>query len=105
VDARTLEDNPSCGDRISVELEIQDSKVVDASFNAVGCALSIASASMHIQRVLGMTLKEVLELTKDDAVSLVQIQVSPVRLRCVLIPLEAIQKAVCEYIKNNTKNG
>ena len=32
--------NPSCGDEITLELEVKDGIIQDASFTGVGCAIS-----------------------------------------------------------------
>jgi len=37
--------NPFCGDEVTIELKIEDDKVVDAAFDGRGCAISQASAS------------------------------------------------------------
>tara|TARA_B100000029_G_scaffold132030_1_gene125894 strand:- start:223 stop:669 length:447 start_codon:yes stop_codon:yes gene_type:complete len=51
--------NPLCGDKINLFLVIQDSKLVDIKFNAKGCAISIASASMMTEILMGKTIREV----------------------------------------------
>ena len=38
--------NPFCGDDITIELKVEDGKVVDAAFSGNGCAISMATASM-----------------------------------------------------------
>ncbi len=51
--------NPLCGDKINLFLIIKDSKLVDIKFDAKGCAISIASASMMTEVLMGKTIKEV----------------------------------------------
>ncbi|MGP1692213.1 MAG: iron-sulfur cluster assembly scaffold protein, partial [Giesbergeria sp.] len=38
--------NPSCGDDLSVELNIADGRLADIRFHGQGCAICMASASM-----------------------------------------------------------
>ncbi|MBO5993003.1 MAG: SUF system NifU family Fe-S cluster assembly protein, partial [Acidaminococcaceae bacterium] len=45
--------NPSCGDEITLELEIKDNVVTDASFTGSGCAISQASTSLMINLIKG----------------------------------------------------
>lgn len=50
--------NTSCGDRICVQLKIQDGRVVDGKFDGIGCAISLAAADLMIETVRGKTLEE-----------------------------------------------
>ena len=38
--------NPLCGDRVTVYLKLDGDRIADAKFEARGCAISVASASM-----------------------------------------------------------
>src|SRR6476661_1112568 len=50
--------NPLCGDRLTVYLKIEDGRIIDASFQGSGCAISKASASLMTDAVKGKTLDE-----------------------------------------------
>ena len=43
--------NPSCGDEITLELQIENGVVKDASFTGVGCAISQASTDIMIDLI------------------------------------------------------
>jgi len=47
--------NPLCGDRVTVEVEMQDGVVQDIRFQGSGCAISKASASMMTESMKGRT--------------------------------------------------
>jgi nitrogen fixation NifU-like protein len=51
--------NPLCGDRITLELTVEDGVVKDAAFQGSGCAISKASASMMTASVIGKPKGEV----------------------------------------------
>jgi len=51
-------DNPLCGDIVTMRLVVSDGRVVEARFEARGCALSRAAASMLTARVVGRALDE-----------------------------------------------
>jgi nitrogen fixation NifU-like protein len=55
---RALGHNPLCGDRISVDLKIQEDQVTDLGFQGVGCAICTASASLMTESVKGKTIDE-----------------------------------------------
>jgi nitrogen fixation NifU-like protein len=49
-------DNPLCGDVVTVQLHIADGAVQDVAFEARGCVLSRAAASIMTTMVRGQTL-------------------------------------------------
>jgi nitrogen fixation NifU-like protein len=51
--------NPLCGDRIVLDLVVQDGVVKDAAFQGAGCAISKAAASMMTASVIGKREAEV----------------------------------------------
>ena len=55
--------NTSCGDKIFVQLKIENGVIVDGKFTGHGCAISLASADLMIETARGKTLKEAKELS------------------------------------------
>lgn len=90
----TKKDNPFCGDQIEVFLTVVNGFVTDMHFIANGCAISIASASMLTEKLRGLRVKRVNELKTEDILKMLDIQLTPTRLKCALLPLEAIQGAL-----------
>jgi nitrogen fixation protein NifU and related proteins len=83
--------NPFCGDEITIELKVEDGKVVDAAFDGRGCAISQASASMLMEEVVGMSLDDLKALDKEYVLDLLGIEIGPVRLKCALLALKALK--------------
>jgi nitrogen fixation NifU-like protein len=54
--------NPLCGDRLHVYLIVDNDVVKDVRFEAAGCAISVASASLMSEAVKGKTVAQVREL-------------------------------------------
>src|SRR3989344_6559763 len=71
------ETNSSCGDEITMHLNISDGKIKDIKFQGSGCVMSIVSSSMLSTKVKGMKVKEVLNLTRDDVLDLIKINITP----------------------------
>jgi nitrogen fixation NifU-like protein len=89
------DENPLCGDFIHVDLTLDENqKVKDAVFSGHGCAISQASADLLLDAIRGKTLEEVKKLNKQDVLDLLGIELSPVRLKCALLPLKVIKAAV-----------
>jgi nitrogen fixation NifU-like protein len=87
--------NPLCGDRITLMLTIDDAGTVsDVAFTGRGCAISQASASLLTDRVRGKPLAEVAQLGRADVLEELGIEISPARLKCALLSLDTLQKAL-----------
>lgn len=50
--------NPLCGDRISLDLDLEEDRVAEVVFQGQGCAISQASASILTEAVRGRTVAE-----------------------------------------------
>jgi len=50
--------NPLCGDRLTVWLRMEDDVIADVTFQGLGCAISMASASLMTSSVKGKTRAE-----------------------------------------------
>ena len=108
-DAVTIDlNNPTCGDRISLQLKITDGRVEDARFTGEGCSISMASASMMTDAVKGKTLDEAIELAErfssmmkgepvefeyEDLEALSGVSKFPARIKCATLAWNALRKA------------
>ncbi len=54
--------NPTCGDRIHLTLQVEDGIVKDAKFDGEGCSISMSSASMMTQTIKGKSVDEAMKL-------------------------------------------
>jgi nitrogen fixation NifU-like protein len=106
-DAAHEEFNPLCGDRIRIELKICDNRIAAARFVGDGCAISIAAASMLTELVLSAKIDqgEVISgvETQDFAsllISSLQSDIRPSRIKCAMLPLEALRLCVRLYFQS-----
>jgi nitrogen fixation NifU-like protein len=88
------DENPTCGDHIRMELKIEDGKVVDARFDGEGCALSQASADLLLDEIIGKSLEEVKQFSKDDLLEILGVALGPVRLKCALLSLKVLKASI-----------
>lgn len=103
--------NPLCGDRIKVYVKLDGDRVADARFEARGCAISIASASMMTDLVKNKPLDEAVEAFEDfvtrvtakDAVendendplsALMGVREFPTRIKCATLPWHTLKAAL-----------
>jgi nitrogen fixation NifU-like protein len=57
--------NPLCGDRLTLFLKMDGDKIIDASFQGSGCAISTASVSLMTEIVKGKTEAEAEDLFRQ----------------------------------------
>ncbi len=88
--------NQSCGDRVCVTGRIEQGCLIDCAFQGEGCVLSQAAASILMEYAHGKLVSEVRAITAECMQAMVGVQVGPTRLRCLLLVLDALQKATGE---------
>ena len=89
------DDNPLCGDRIRVDVRVDEGGIVtEAAFSGEGCAISQASADLLLESIIGKSLVEVKALSKEDILDMLGIQLGPVRLKCALLSLKVLKAGV-----------
>ncbi|MCM3597671.1 SUF system NifU family Fe-S cluster assembly protein [Metabacillus idriensis] len=111
-DSLTIDmNNPTCGDRIRLTLQIEDGSIKDAKFDGEGCSISMSSASMMTQAIKGQSVETALKLSKifsdmmqgkdyDDDVELEDIEALqgvakfPARIKCATLAWKAMEKGV-----------
>ena len=89
------DDNPLCGDNIRIDLRVDENEIVtEAAFSGHGCAISQASADLLLESIIGKSLGDVKELSKEDVLDLLGIELGPVRLKCALLSLKVLKAGV-----------
>lgn len=89
----------SCGDQLSMQLQIKNNVVAEVMFQGQGCAISISSASMLTEIAKNKTIDDLKTLNKDDILRLLGINPTPTRLNCALLSLEVLHQALNKYVK------
>jgi nitrogen fixation NifU-like protein len=87
--------NPLCGDDLSIYLKT-DAKgtIIDVKFTGQGCAISQSSASMLTVMLKGKTVADAKAIDPDRIVKMLGIPLSAVRLKCALLSLQVLKKAL-----------
>lgn len=106
--------NPLCGDKVTVYLKVADDVIEDVTFEARGCAISVASASMMTELVKGRSVAEARaifeefrnlvtrkepptddELEKIDKLAvLTGVREFPMRVKCATLPWHTMTAAI-----------
>ena len=105
--------NPLCGDKLRLYLSIENEKIKDARFEGIGCAISVASASLLTEIIIGLPQETALQyfdetvsrLTADEPVgwdiedlqkieALDGVREFPARVKCATLPWHALRSAI-----------
>ena len=112
-DAEVHHVNPTCGDEVTVRVELDGDTIRDLSYDALGCSISVASASVLSEQVTGHSVREALEayngmramLTSKgqdpgdedllgDGVAFAGVAKYPARVKCALLGWTAFTDAL-----------
>ncbi len=88
--------NQLCGDAVLLRLKFQDGVVSKVSFDGEGCAISQASSSLLTEFIKGKSEAEISNLQESEILDLLQIEVIPTRLKCALLPLQAVRQTLSQ---------
>lgn len=99
-DESVVVSNPLCGDYITMDISVEDGKITDCRYEASGCAISIASASLLTEYSKNKSQEELLRTDKNLIIQLLGIELSPNRLKCALLPLEALHNCIRSYVRS-----
>ena len=86
--------NPLCGDRVRMELDVEDHRVRDARFSGDSCAICTASADVLAEKVAGRAVDEATAIRTADLLEALEADIRPTRLRCVTLPLDVLRTAL-----------
>lgn len=102
--------NPTCGDRIELQMSIKDGVIENAKFTGEGCSISMASASMMTEAVKGQSIEHALMIANlfydmmmgkevdteklEDIEALQGVQKFPARIKCATLAWKALEQGV-----------
>jgi nitrogen fixation NifU-like protein len=110
--------NPTCGDEVDLRVHVADGKILDVSYEGMGCSISQASASVLHEVLVGRTVEDALatvdqfnalihdsrgEVTPDeevleDAVAFAGVSKFPNRVKCALLAWMAFKDATVKAL-------
>jgi nitrogen fixation NifU-like protein len=98
--------NISCGDEIEMYVKLDtatkkekfDNQVIkEIKFNGKGCVICMASASILTEEVTYKKIKDVKEMNTDSLLELIQLQLTPARIKCAMLSLVTLKKGIMDY--------
>ncbi len=86
-------ENPSCGDKTHIYVEVEDGEIRKIRHETDGCAISTAAISIISEELEGMNPEDVSELDDEWMLERLGIDVSPMRMKCAMLGLETVKEA------------
>ncbi|KKW29612.1 MAG: Iron-sulfur cluster assembly protein [Candidatus Uhrbacteria bacterium GW2011_GWD2_52_7] len=91
-DFHSEQTNASCGDRLDVAVRLaKDGCISAVGFTGSGCAVTMASASLLCESLPGKDTSVIPNMGLEDIELLFGAPVTPMRTRCALLALRALQ--------------
>ena len=121
-DAQVHHVNPLCGDEVTLRVTLKDAggepAVADVSYDALGCSISQASASVMTEALIGKTVREAMDISGaflelmqsrgeaagdedvlGDAVAFEGVSKYPARIKCALLGWMAWKDATARALE------
>ena len=109
--------NPSCGDEMNVEIKIENGIIKDVRQDGHGCSISMSSASVMSDVLIGKTVEEARKIILDfygivtgtdpedeealgEAIAYMGVRQFPARVKCATLAWKAIERAIDEVMDN-----
>ena len=110
--------NPTCGDEVTLRVHVSEGVVSDVSYDAVGCSISQASASVMADLVIGKTVDEAMDIhgeflalmqgkgtvepdeeVLEDGIAFAGVAKFPARVKCALLSWMAWKDATTRSLE------
>jgi nitrogen fixation NifU-like protein len=98
-DVSAAQKNPMCGDDINLQLKIEKGIIKDAKFEGSACLVSIVSSEMLLDYLIGKTVEEAKNVSKDQLLNMLNLNLTTSRIGCATLTLTALHKALVDYEK------
>ena len=85
-------DNHICGDRVRLDIRLQNGKVSQARFTG---------ASMFTEEIQGKTIAELKAMDDQHMFKMLGVDLGPSRANCGVLPLRVLQEALAQWEKEN----
>jgi nitrogen fixation protein NifU and related proteins len=116
--------NPTCGDEVTLRVHVTDGVVQDVSYDAVGCSISQAAASVMTDLVIGKSVDEAMDIhgeflalmqgkgtvepdeeVLEDGIAFAGVAKFPSRVKCALLSWMAWKDATAQATTERLSHG
>ena len=112
--------NPTCGDEVTLRVHVSEGVVGDVSYDALGCSISQASASVLTDLVIGRPVDEAMAIHEEfltlmqgkgqvvpdeerleDGIAFAGVAKFPARVKCALLSWMAWKDATAQALETS----
>ena len=127
-DAQVQHVNPTCGDEVTLRVTLKDAGddavIADVSYEALGCSISQASASVMADMIIGKTVAEAMRIGDEfltlmqsrgeaepdedvlgDAIAFAGVSKYPARIKCALLSWMAWKDATAKALSTTEEQA
>ena len=110
--------NPTCGDEVTLRVHLSEGMVQDVSYDALGCSISQAAASVMTDLVIGKSVEEAMQIhgeflelmqgkgtvepdedVLEDGIAFAGVAKFPARVKCALLSWMAWKDATAQSLE------
>jgi nitrogen fixation NifU-like protein len=110
--------NPTCGDEVTLRVHVSDGVIADVSYDAVGCSISQAAASVMTDLVIGKSVDDAMDIhgeflslmqgkgtvtpdeeVLEDGIAFAGVAKFPSRVKCALLSWMAWKDATAQSLE------
>lgn len=116
--------NPSCGDELTLRVDVNGDVIADVSYDAEGCSISQASTSVMSDLVIGRDVTDTLAMHDEflammqsqgnmepdedrfeDGIAFIGVAQFPARVKCALLGWSALRDALLRAQSQNQQSA
>ncbi|EPD33399.1 SUF system NifU family Fe-S cluster assembly protein [Propionimicrobium lymphophilum] len=116
--------NPTCGDEITLRVNLEGDKIADVSYDSEGCSISQASTSVMTDLVIGKPIEEAMSLYEyfremmesqgemapdedklEDGIAFIGVAQFPGRVKCAMLGWSALRDAIARALSAQEKEN
>ncbi len=86
--------NASCGDKLNLQLKIEDNKISKVAITPCGCVISTAASSLLTDWLIDKSIDEAKAIDEQHIKQLLGIPINITRAKCANLPLRALHQAL-----------
>ena len=88
---------PACGDVMKLQLKIDpgNNRIVDVKFKTYGCGSAIASSTLFVDMLKGITIEEAKQIKNKDIAE--ALDLPPIKIHCSVLAEDSIKRALQDW--------
>ena len=91
-DIRAEDVNPFCGDRVRIEVSLDEGHTVrESRFQGDLCAIARAASSLLTEMITGADVRQLVSMPDQQLLDALGAEIQPARRNCALLPLKVLK--------------